>query len=511
MLKTEKKIPENLDSTPSTPPTTEPNPEAKITFQEVRETLQGFAGQWYREHTAHWPWEKSKNASPPEESCVEEKNKQEDPNTTTSLGDKHLDNARQTLRDLLSDIQLPEDIRQSLKQEFHDIHAMLDKVEHGHLHIAVFGRVGVGKSALLNALLGEYRFKSSPLHGETKQAEVAAWQEQEIGGLFLIDTPGINEIDGESRENLAHQVAQRADLVLFVSEGDLSETELDALETLEESHRPVVLVFNKSDRYTRKEKELLVAALKRRTAGLVPPEHIVLASAYPSPRVYIHIDEHGKEVEETRTPDPEVELLRETLWQILKSEGKTLSALNATLFASRFSQNISQQVVEIKKDIAEKVVHRYCVIKGVAVAFNPIPVVDLVSAVAVDTSLIIHLSKLYGLPIHSGEAGELIRVIMTQMALVMGTAWAVNLIASTLKVASFGLSTIITGAAQGGVAYYATYVVGKSAQHYFEQGKSWGEHGPKKAVQDILNSLDRESLLSNAREEIFSWLKKEKR
>ena len=50
---------------------------------------------------------------------------------------------------------MPAAVRESLAEDYAQVQAMLDKLEHGHIHIAVFGRVSVGKSATLNALLGE--------------------------------------------------------------------------------------------------------------------------------------------------------------------------------------------------------------------------------------------------------------------------------------------------------------------------------------------------------------------
>lgn len=130
----------------------------------------------------------------------------------------------------MSDTDVPAPVRRALSGEFARVQAMLDKLEHGQIHIAVFGRVGVGKSALLNALLGEPRFATSPLHGETKDARMAHWRtESGGGGVYLIDTPGINEVDGEARERLAHEVAGRADLVLFVVDGDITQPEIAAL------------------------------------------------------------------------------------------------------------------------------------------------------------------------------------------------------------------------------------------------------------------------------------------
>ena len=51
-------------------------------------------------------------------------------------------------------------------------------------------------------------------------------------------------------------------------------------------------------------------------------------------------------------------------------------------------------------------------------------------------------------------------------------------------------------------------LVGRSAQLYLANGASWGERGPKQAVRGIVDSLDRESILAEAREEILKRLKR---
>jgi len=70
-----------------------------------------------------------------------------------------------------------------------------------------------------------------------------------------------------------------------------------------------------------------------------------------------------------------------------------------------------------------------------------------------------------------------------------------------------GLSTLVTAGAQGAIAYYSTYVVGRVADQYLAQGKSWGEGGPKRVVSEILASLDRDTILREAREEIRQRLR----
>ena len=88
----------------------------------------------------------------------------------------------------------------------------------------------------------------------------------------------------------------------------------------------------------------------------------------------------------------------------------------------------------------------------------------------------------------------------------MGTVWALHFASSALKVGTAGLSTLVTASAQGAIAYYSTYVVGRIASDYLAKGKSWGAGGPKQVVQKILDSLDRDTVLAEARKEIQARL-----
>ena len=95
-----------------------------------------------------------------------------------------------------------------------------------------------------------------------------------------------------------------------------------------------------------------------------------------------------------------------------------------------------------------------------------------------------------------------------QIVALIGTVWAINVASSMLKFGTAGLSTAVTAGAQGAIAYYATLVVGRAAERYLAQGKSWQEGGPKHVVQKILDSLDRDSVLAEAQQEIVARLKR---
>ena len=426
---------------------------------------------------------------------------------TSSRGDAHNLYATQSLRALLDDPEIPTAVRSGLAADFARLEAMLGKLERGELHIAVFGRVSVGKSALANALLGADAFAVGVLHGTTREATQRNWREVAGSGVHLIDTPGIDELDGETREKLAFDVAGVSDLVIFVVDGDMTQRERDALQVLARTERPLLLALNKADRYGADERERLLERLREHAAGFVRADDVVAISAQPAPVKRLRVGADGIEHAELAEQMPDLDALRERLIAVVASEGKTLAALNASLFAGRVSDQVGARIAEARRELAAKVIHQYCIAKSLAVALNPIPVADLLAAGALDAALVMHLGRVYGLPLTKTEAGSLIAVISAQLAALMGAIWSVHLVASALKGLSAGLSTVVTAGAQGALAWYATELVGRVAERYLVAGKSWGEKGPKRVVTEIVESLDRDSILREARGDILRRLR----
>ena len=435
-----------------------------------------------------WPWKKKATEPRPDG------------------GSDHLSLARESLRELIRDSRLPDGVRDSLAHDYEAVQAMLDKLEHGHLHLSAFGRVSTGKSSLLNALIGEDMFSVSPLHGETRQSSMEAWNQVETGGVFLIDTPGLDEAGGEDREALAREVAGRSDLVMFVLDSDITDTELDALKALLARGRPVLVVLNKSDLYTARERDALLRSIRAKTKQIIDPAYVIATAAHPRPQTVVAVDAGGRETTSARDQAPDVAVLRLKLWEILEAEGKTLAALNASLFAADLSDQVGRRILAARRELGEKLVRTYCVGKGIAVAFNPVPVADLFAAAFIDVGMVVHLSRVYDLPLSKQEAGSIVKVIVAESAALMGTVWALHFVSSALKVGTLGLSTVLTAGAQGAIAYYSTYLVGRAAAEYLAKGKSWGDGGPKTVVKQILESLDRDTVLRDAKREIQARL-----
>ena len=173
--------------------------------------------------------------------------------------------AQDSLRNLVNHLDLTHREQIDLESELNSLTEMLEKLEYSLVQIAAFGMVGRGKSSVLNALIGENIFKTGPLHGVTQSIDTADWklqQDEQIKGLQtvalsgwgksqiqLIDTPGIDEVDGETREMLAHDMAKQVDLILFVISGDMTKVEFEALSRLRLAGKPIILIFNKIDQY----------------------------------------------------------------------------------------------------------------------------------------------------------------------------------------------------------------------------------------------------------------------
>jgi GTPase SAR1 family protein/uncharacterized protein (DUF697 family) len=428
-------------------------------------------------------------------------------NRTGAIPERQLLEANRNLRELIEDTSIPAAVRAELAAEFEEIDSISNKLRAGEVHLSAFGRVGVGKSSLLNALLGRELFSTSPLHGETKTEGREVWQSLREGHVVLIDTPGIDELDGAEREELARRVSRRSDVTLMLCEGDLTDFEFQALRELCAAQRTVLLVLNKCDRYTSEEQEALLQRLRERCAGLLPGDRVIAASAAPRPETVIRIDHRGQETTSLRERRPDTARLKERLWALLEKEGQTLAALNAALFASELDEKVATRIVAARKSVAESIIRKYCVGKGLLVALNPVPVTDLLAAAGSDIALVIHLGEVYGFRLSRREAAKLLMAISAQLAALMGAYWGMNLVTSALKGASAGLSTALTATAQGALAWYATLVTGRMAQTWFSRGKSWGSSGPRETARAILDSLDRDSILQSARNDILERLK----
>lgn len=443
--------------------------------------------------------------------------------------------AQDALRDLVTNLDLTAREQAGLESEIEGLATLLDKLDHACIQIAAFGMVGRGKSSVLNALLGESAFETGALHGVTRDSHKANWRlsqetlgdgEQDIlrvalpsignSQIQLIDTPGIDEVDGETREILAHQVAKQVDLILFVIAGDMTKVEFDALSKLREVGKPMLLVFNKIDQYPEADRQAVYRKIRdERVKQLLSPDEIVMVAA--SPLVSQAVKRADGSLSVQRRPGkPQVEELKLKILEILYREGKSLVALNSMLYADEVNERVVQRKMAIREESANQIIWQAVMTKAVAIALNPVTVIDLLTATIVDVVMILTLSRLYGISMTQQGALGLLQKIALSMGGLGASELLITFGLSSLK-SLLGLSAPATGGislapyvsvalTQAGVAGVSSYAIGQVTKIYLANGASWGPDGPKAVVTRILSSLDETSILNRIKGELEAKL-----
>lgn len=442
-----------------------------------------------------------------------------------NLQETHLNRARASLRQALSwygylrksgQLATNPELSALLKPEIEALNTTLSKLDANVIRIAAFGLVSRGKSAVLNSLLGEKILQTGPLNGVTQWPRSVRWQPGDKVLVELIDTPGLDEIAGDSRAQMARDVARQADLILFVVSGDITRTEYQGLLELRQAQKPLILVFNKIDLYPDTDRNAIYQNLQQLGAGNLQskpllPDEIVMISAEPAP-IEVRVEYADGTINyEWETPPPQVEELKRTILNILNREGRSLLALNALIQARESEQNIAQKTVHIREQEAEDIIWRFSQYKALAIGLNPIAFLDIIGGLITDLALIRALAKLYGLPMTSYEASKLLKTILFSSGGLLlseiGSSFILGLGKSTAAITSgdnpLNITTFIGSAlAQGGIAGYGAYTVGKAAQLYLEKGCTWGQLGANTVIQEILSQVDKNTILYRLQQEL---------
>ncbi len=409
-----------------------------------------------------------------------------------------------------------EDERSELSRDGIQLRQMLKKLRDGRVDIVVFGEISTGKSAMINALIGEEAASVSAEGGWTRESWLVAWDKcgYHVPGLAdskvaLIDTPGINEVGGEARAQLARDAAAHGDLILFVTDSDLNQTEYESLKQLIQTNRPVIVVLNKRDLYSQQELDELISGIRdERFAEALPEEDLVVTAADPKKIEYVIEEPDGTTRTEMRSPGPDTEALRARILDVLGRDGKSLLAFNAALFASDKSDKIASVKVKMRERKANRLIWTYAGTKAVATAANPVPLLDIFGGTLVDASQIVALGKVYDIKLTRRNAAGLIKAIVMAAGWVTLSQIATHLGASFIKGITAGTGTLVTAPIQGAAAGYGSYIVGQAAKYYLEHGASWGGKSPKAVVADIIANTDKDSVIRKLKDEVRSKLKR---
>lgn len=125
-------------------------------------------------------------------------------------------------------------------------------MESKNVFVTIIGRANVGKSSLLNALVGEKIAMVSDKPQTTRTRISGVLTKGDIQYVFM-DTPGVqyktNNKLGEHMNNAVKQSVVDIDAIIFILDVSKKIGEQDKLiaERVKNTHSPVILLFNKTD------------------------------------------------------------------------------------------------------------------------------------------------------------------------------------------------------------------------------------------------------------------------
>lgn len=123
--------------------------------------------------------------------------------------------------------------------------------------VTLIGRPNVGKSTLMNRLIGQ-KIAITSNKPQTTRNRIQTVYTSDEGQIVFVDTPGIHKAKnklGNYMVNVAERTLSEVDVVLWLVEPSnfIGAGERHIIEQLKKVHKPVILVINKVDTVKREE------------------------------------------------------------------------------------------------------------------------------------------------------------------------------------------------------------------------------------------------------------------
>ena len=300
----------------------------------------------------------------------------------------------------------------------------------------VVGERYSGKTRLLQHFTGA----AGPPGQSQASSTSVLWREGYPQGESLVEATSADPLTPPSPPLL-----EETDLVLWVTDGDITASALAQLRQHVIAGRGVILAFNKTDHYSPADRHRVITQLRRQGETLPGPVAVVAVAADPRPiTVRRHQGDGRIEASQEAVP-PQMTELDTALAEVL-TQAPTLVAATTLRQAEALRQRIQQDLNQVRRQRAMPLIDQLQWVAAAAAFANPIPSLDVLATLAINGQLIMDLGQLYGFNLSLEEAK---------------TA-ATTLAGLTVKLGLVELSTqVLTGVLKG---HFATYLAGGMVQ-----------------------------------------------
>jgi GTPase SAR1 family protein len=324
------------------------------------------------------------------------------------------------------------------------------------IKLTVTGGKSVGKTTLIELL---------------QQENLASVEFQETLPLFIQGNSDTDAIDN----------AVKSDFVLFLTNGDLTETEFQSLEQLKAQNQRLMLVYNKQDQCLPDERASVLFSLKQRING-----NVVATAASPQEiKVRKHLEDNSVQ-EWMEKPAPDIQDLTQQLDKVLAQRQQLVWA--TTMRKAKLLKTETKDLLNgIRKLRALPVIEQYQWISAAAAFANPVPALDILATAAINAQMVLDLGGVYQHKF-SLEQGKTVAGEMGSLMLKLGLVeLSTKTISTVLK--SNAITFVAGGVVQGVSAAYLTRIAGLALVEYFQQQEIAANTGSEFNLEKFGQSL----------------------
>ena len=313
---------------------------------------------------------------------------------------------------ILKELDHAEDVGMETSKLRREIEHLQERKDAGTIHVALFGNVSTGKSSIIKAVLPDAELDINVRGGSTQDIKEYTWKSSSGDQLVLTDLPGRNEAQG-SLDEMAQDEAIRAQLVIYVTDSDLSRSQFEDIKQLQSYGKPMIVALNKSDRFNDEEKQLIETRFSEHFEGGSAIKQIFVQSGGEEEILKIYSD--GREEKIVRERKADVSALSEMMQDEIDAQSDVLESLRDASVFVLVKQKLDVAKDEFRQDKAEAIIKSSTrkAVFGALAAISPGS--DLVIQGVLGTQMVKGLCALYDVPVRQLDIDKLLNFSGGQM------------------------------------------------------------------------------------------------
>lgn len=309
----------------------------------------------------------------------------------------------------------------------------------------ILGEKRTGKTSLLNLLPS----RLNPTD-ENSEALTLNWQ----------------VVEAETPRQEMEELMTDAHWVLVLTTGDLTGSQWQLLEFLQENHHHWQLLFNKQDMYVDGDRQTVWDQLQHQVCQWGNPNPVLPISTAPQPIQIRRHHQDGQVEIDQENPPPNLSDLFTQLEQRAGKERNTMAVAVQWRQCQSIQRQVQQRWQENRRAVALPLVEQAQWLAAGTALVNPVANLDLLTAIAINGQLVWDLSGLYHQKISLAQSKTVAKEIGEILIKLGMVELSTQALGTLLK--SQPLTYLAGGALQGVSAAYLTRIAGLSLIAFLE-------------------------------------------